>query len=126
MPDALAALPAKTTRALRPARRNYARSYWLFILPAGIIVAAVIAVPLGVHLFMSVQDLHVGGKMSFAGLANYRRMLTDERFLWAIVRTFYFTALAVVLPTILGVAAAVCFNSSSRCAALRERSSSCR
>jgi multiple sugar transport system permease protein len=59
---------------------------------------------------MSLQDAHVGGTMSFAGLANYRRMLDDERFLWAIFRTMYFTALSVIFPTIIGVAAAVCFN----------------
>ncbi len=37
-------------------------------------------------------------------------MLADDRFLWAIVQTLYFTALAVLFPTVLGVAAAVCFN----------------
>ena len=90
--------------------RNYARSYWLFILPAGIVVAAVIVFPWLFTLFMSVQDLHVGGSMHFVGLANYTRMFGDERFIWAVLRTFYFTALAVLFPTVIGVAAAVCFN----------------
>ncbi len=110
MADALAALPVKAARAPRSPGRNYARSYWLFILPAGIIVASVILFPWAFTVFMSLQDMHVGGKMSFAGIANYRRMLTDERFLWAILRTIYFTALSVIFPTIIGVAAAVCFN----------------
>jgi multiple sugar transport system permease protein len=104
---AAAGAPART--APRP-KHNYARHYWLFIVPAGIVVAAVIVFPWVFTLYMSVQDFHAGGTMSFAGLDNYRRMFTDDRFLWAIARTFYFTALAVIFPTLIGVAAAVCFN----------------
>jgi len=91
-------------------RRNYARSYWLFILPAGLVVAAVILFPWAFTLFMSLQDFHVGGTMSFVGVANYQRMASDERFLWSIIRTLYFTALSVIFPTLIGVAAAICFN----------------
>jgi multiple sugar transport system permease protein len=101
--------PAKPATA-QQRRRNYARRYRLFIVPAGIVVAAVIVFPWLFTLFMSVQDFHVGGAMTFVGLANYTRMFSDERFLWAILHTLYFTVLAVVFPTILGVIAAVCFN----------------
>ena len=104
----------QSSRALNPlaGRRaaNYARRYWPFILPAGAVVAAVILFPWAFTLFMSVHDFHVGGARSFAGLANYSRMLGDERFQWAILRTLYFTLLSVLLPTVLGVAAAVCFH----------------
>ena len=103
------AVRVRAARARVP-RHNYARRYWVFIVPAGIVVAAVILFPWAFTVFMSMQDFRVGSAMSFAGLANYTRMLGDDRFLWAIVRTLYFTALAVVLPTVIGVAAAVCFN----------------
>jgi multiple sugar transport system permease protein len=96
--------------AMRPPKHNYARHYWLFIAPAGLVVAAVIVFPWLFTVFMSLQDYHVGQSMRFAGFDNYRRMVSDERFIWAMLRTFYFTALAVVFPTIIGVAAAVCFN----------------
>jgi multiple sugar transport system permease protein len=101
-----------TVRPARAAvrRRNYARRYRLFILPAGLVVGAVIVFPWLFTLFMSVQDYHAGGQMRFAGLANYARLLHDERLLWAILRTLYFTAMAVFFPTVLGVVAAVCFN----------------
>ncbi len=91
-------------------RRNYARRYWAFILPAALVVAAVILFPWVFTLFMSVQDWHVGGERTFAGLANYSRMLTDDRFQWAVVRTLYFTAFSVLFPVLFGVAAAVCFQ----------------
>jgi multiple sugar transport system permease protein len=50
------------------------------------------------------------GDKTFVGLGNYRQLATDARFLEAIGRTFYFTALAVVLPLVLGVLAAVVFH----------------
>ena len=90
--------------------RNYARQYWPFLIPAGVVVFAVIVFPWIFTLYMSVMEWHVGGSITFNGLANYKRLLTDERFLWSVVRTLYFTALAVFFPVVLGVAAAVCFH----------------
>jgi len=90
--------------------RNYARNYWPFVVPAGVVVFAVIVFPWIFTLYMSVHEWEVGGAFTFVGLDNYLRLPTDERFLWAVVRTLYFTALSVAFPVILGVAAAVCFH----------------
>ncbi|MBV8912717.1 MAG: sugar ABC transporter permease [Acetobacteraceae bacterium] len=105
-------LQATATGAAGRARqgRNYARVYWPFILPAGLVVLAVILFPWLFTLFMSVNDFHVGGERTFSGVANYARMLSDDRFQWAILRTLYFTSLSVLLPIVFGVAAAVCFH----------------
>ena len=103
-------LAAAAPRGRAARKRNYARVYWPFILPAALVVAAVILFPWLFTLFMSVSDFHVGGARSYAGLANYARMLTDERFQLALLRTLYFTLLAVVFPLVFGVAAAVCFH----------------
>ena len=107
---AAVAQPALAPATAQVRRRNYARRYRLFILPAGIVVAAVIVFPWLFTVFMSLQDYHAGGVMTFAGLANYQRMLGDQRLFWALMHTLYFTVLAVLLPTVLGVFAAVCFN----------------
>ncbi len=96
--------------AQAPPRRNYARRYWPFIVPAGVVVTAVILFPWAFTLFMSVHDWHIGGGISFNGLANYSRMLGDERFGMAVLRTLYFTGLSVLLPMVLGIAAAVTFH----------------
>ena len=101
---------AQGARLRQRARRNYARHYWPFILPAGVVVGVVILFPWVFTLFMSVNDFHVGAARSFAGAANYARMLEDDRFQWAMLRTLYFTLLSVVFPVIFGVAAAVCFH----------------
>ncbi len=94
--------------------RNYARHYWPFLVPAGVVVFAVIVFPWLFTLYMSVQDWHLGGTVSFAGLANYRRLLIDDRFQWAVLRTLYFTVLAVFFPVVLGIAAAACFQRNFR------------
>lgn len=94
----------------RQADRNYARQYWPFIVPAGLVVFAVILFPWLFTLYMSVQDFHVGSAPSFVGLTHYARMLQDERFGMAVLRTGYFTALSVLLPLIFGVLAAVVFH----------------
>jgi multiple sugar transport system permease protein len=89
--------------------RAYGRRYWMFAVPAALVVLLVILFPWIFTLFMSVHDWKVTGDTPFVGLANYAKMLTDERFLYAVVRTLWFTAAAVVAPVVLGVWAAVCF-----------------
>ena len=83
-------------------------------MPAAIIVAAVIVFPWIFTLFMSVHDWKVSGATPFVGMANYAKMLVDDRFQWAIVRTLTFTAGSVAAPVLLGVWAAVCFASNFR------------
>ena len=99
-----------TAARVRRRRRNYARQYWPFVVPAGVVVFAVIVFPWAFTLYMAVHEWHVGGERSFVGLQNFVRMGGDERFLMALVRTLYFTALSVLFPVVLGVAAAVCFH----------------
>src|ERR1700749_4521778 len=89
--------------------RAYARHYWAFAVPAAAVVLLVILFPWVFTIFMSLHDWKVTGATPFVGLANYAKMLQDERFLWAIVRTIWFTAGTVIAPLLLGVWAAVVF-----------------
>jgi multiple sugar transport system permease protein len=97
-----------------PRGHAYARRYWMFAVPAALIVLLVILFPWLFTLFMSVHDWKVTGATPFVGLANYAKMLQDERFQWAVIRTLWFTAAAVVAPVLLGVWAAVVFASKFR------------
>jgi multiple sugar transport system permease protein len=92
--------------------RAYARrsKYLLFIVPAILIVLAVIVFPWVFTIWMSLHDWQVGNEPSFTGFANYTKLARDQRFLFSIVRTLYYTALAVVLPVVFGVLAAVIFH----------------
>lgn len=92
-----------------PTGKAYARRYWIFAMPAAAVVLLVILFPWIFTLYMSVHDWKVTGATPFVGFDNYARMLADERFLWSIVRTLWFTAASVIAPLLLGVWAAVCF-----------------
>lgn len=96
--------------AARPAGRNYARRYWPFIVPAGVVVFAVIVFPWLFTLYMSAHEFKIGSDLLYIGLDNYAKLLSDERFLWSVLRTLYFTALATFFPVVLGIAAAVVFQ----------------
>ncbi len=90
------------------ARRR--RSYRLFIAPALVVIGAVIVFPWLFTLWMSVFDWKIGSAAHFVGLENYETLLVNRRFIEAVVHTFYFTALAVVVPLLLGTAAAMIFH----------------
>jgi len=94
--------------------RAYARHYWAFAVPAALVVLLVILFPWIFTIFMSLHDWKVTGDTPFVGLANYVKMLHDERFVWAVVRTLEFTAATVIVPMLLGVWAAVIFASQFR------------
>jgi len=111
MDNSAATLPGRAAVAAGGGRRrNYARRYGWFIVPAGAVVLAVILFPWAFTLFMSAHDWKVGGGRVYVGFENYRKLFTDERFLWSVVRTLYYTVLAVILPMILGTVAALVFH----------------
>ena len=92
--------------------RNYARRYWLFAIPAAMVVVAVILGPWLFTLVMSVNAWKVSGASTSSAWPTTSKMFSDQRFLWAVARTLYFTTASVVLPVLLGVWAAVCFASN--------------
>lgn len=91
-------------------RRNYARHYMWFVVPAAVAVLGTILFPWAFTLYVSVFDWRLGSAREFVGFANYTKLFTDERFGLAMLRTLYYTALSVIFPLILGLAAALIFN----------------
>src|SRR6266567_4000850 len=100
--------PAAIPRPGFLARRQ--RSYILFIVPALVVVGAVIVFPWLFTVWMSAFDWKIGSVAHFIGFENYIKLATNQRFHEAIVHTLYFTALAVVVPLILGTIAALIFH----------------
>ncbi len=103
-----AAAPTLATRPGFLARRR--RSYLLFVVPALIVVGAVIIFPWAFTVWMSAFDWKIGSVAHFVGFDNYAQLATNKRFLESILHTFYFTLLAVVFPLILGTLAALIFH----------------
>jgi multiple sugar transport system permease protein len=95
-------------------RRNYARQYWLFAMPAAVVVVAVILFPWLFTLVMSVNNWKVSGNVYFVGWGNFGHLFDDPRFLWAVARTLYFTTASVIAPMLIGIWAAVVFASNFR------------
>jgi multiple sugar transport system permease protein len=106
--------PAVPGSARKLAGRNYARRYWMFAVPAAVAVVGVILFPWLFTFVMSANDWKVSGNVYFVGFQNYTHLAQDSRFLLSVVRTLYFTALAVAFPMLLGIWAAVCFSTKFR------------
>jgi multiple sugar transport system permease protein len=93
-----------------PQRELRPPSYWPFVLPALIVVLAVIIFPWAYTIWMSLHEWKIGAAPTFVGLANYIRLPSDIRFVESISHTLVYTALSVALPLLFGTFAAVVFN----------------
>ena len=102
------AITAPAVRATVVARRR--RTYYLFIIPSLVVIGAVIIFPWLFTVYMSAFDWRIGSAAHFVGFENYTNLVSNRRFLESVVRTFYFTALAVIAPVILGTIAALIFH----------------
>lgn len=111
MAEATSTLPAATAEPAGSDQGRRARSaYWPFVVPALVVVVAVIIVPWVFTVWMSVHEWKLGGAYSFVGLANYARLPTDPRFVEALWHTIVYSALAVILPVVFGTLAALVFH----------------
>lgn len=101
---------SQQARRLSGSRKVGRISYWPFVLPALVVVSAVVVFPWAFTLWMSVSEWKVGEPYHFVGFANYLRLLHDQRFLQSIGRTLLYTVLSVVAPMVIGTFAALLFN----------------
>lgn len=92
----------------RPAR--LAPNYWPFVIPALIVILAVIVFPWVFTLWMSVHRWTLGQEQSFIGFENYIRLAGDARFWESLWHTLIYTVLSVVAPLFLGTLAALVFD----------------
>lgn len=103
-------MPAATKQGGQSA--GLAPNYWPFVIPALVVVAAVIIFPWAFTLWMSAQRWTLGQSQSFVGFDNFLRLAMDQRFWESLVNTLYYTGLSVVAPIVLGVIAALIFDAN--------------
>lgn len=111
----MASVSMETTRSKsiangRSKPGRLAPNYWPFVVPALVVIAAVIVFPWVFTLWMSVNSWTLGQSVVFAGLDNYTRLLVDMRFWESLWHTALYTLLAVVAPLFLGTLAALIFD----------------
>ncbi len=87
-----------------------APNYRPFVMPALIVVCAVIIFPWAFTVWMSANDWTLGQARTFVGAENYINLALDARFWESLWHTIYYTALAVILPLFLGTIAALIFD----------------
>jgi multiple sugar transport system permease protein len=101
-------------RAVPPVLRAIRRARWavplLLVLPAIIVIAAVVLVPLIVSFlssFTAYNMIHPASLYRWVGWRNYQRLLQDPGFWWAFGRTVVFLTVALNLELMLGLGIAV-------------------
>jgi multiple sugar transport system permease protein len=100
-----------TTQAIEGSQTiRLAPNYWPFVVPALVVVGAVIVFPWAFTLWMSVNRWTLGQSRSFAGMENYLRLASDPRFWESLVHTLTYTSLSVAASMFLGTVAALIFD----------------
>jgi alpha-glucoside transport system permease protein len=96
----------RTHRGGMPGERRWFA--WLFLLPAIVMLGAILLYPLIYSLVRSVfSDTSSGAAGSFVGLHNYGDIFTDSRSLQAVKNNIYWIVVVPTLVTILGLIFAV-------------------
>lgn len=86
---------------------------YLLLMPAIVVILAVIAVPLAVSLWSSFTPYQLtrpATLFTFVGLRNYSRLLENADFWWAFGRTILFITVTLNLELVLGLGLALLVN----------------
>jgi len=107
----------RTKRALDvPGRRRRktrgSLSGWLFVGPFMVVLIAMLIVPIGYALYLSLfRDQLIGGN-HFVGLANYAQLLQDSKFWSGFLRVLVFLVIQVPIMLVLALVAALALDSA--------------
>lgn len=88
----------RTSQDKRSKPARLAPNYWPFVIPALVVIAAVIVFPWVFTLWMSAHRWTLGQEQSFIGFENYIRLASDARFWESLWHTLVYTVLSVVAP----------------------------
>src|SRR3989454_3977878 len=80
---------------------------YTFVAPAFFLLLFLVAYPFILSVWFSLSDARVGETGAFVGLDNFRRLLSSSIFLQTLQNSMVFTALALGLKTVFGMALAL-------------------
>lgn len=85
---------------------------WIYTMPAVLFVGIMMVFPVGYTFWLSFHDWDMSNVSPplWVGLDNYLTLFQDEVFTQALWLTFYFTIVAVVIETVLGILLALLMN----------------
>src|SRR5690606_18024517 len=95
----------KPSAAIRSRHRKRALTGLLLILPGFLLIAALIAYPFAMSIYLSMTNAQISTLLDpqFVGLDNFIRLLGDTMFRQAVINSFVFTFVAVVFKIGLGL-----------------------
>lgn len=96
-----------TPRSPAPRPRN---TKVLFVVPLVLVLVVTGGVPIVYSLFLSLFDWNWGARMNFVGLQNYVELLAHSEFWLAMLRSGWFTVMAVAAELALGLVVALAVN----------------
>ena len=94
-------------RALSDVLVSDASVAYTFVAPAFFLLLFLVAYPFALSVWFSLSDARVGDAGGFIGLDNFQRLLTSSIFLQTLQNSIVFTALALGLKTVFGMALAL-------------------
>ncbi len=84
----------------------------LFVLPYILVLLVLLALPVGLGLWLSFQDYDMlGGFNAYVGLDNYKNLLADSSFQRVVLNTMMFVAMTTPVFVVLGLFLALMLNS---------------
>lgn len=91
------------------------RHPYMFIAPSLILLTLFSIIPITIAFFISFTNLDLKGlvdfsSVSFIGLENYKALLTDDRFIKAILNTVFYVLIGVPLVVLLSLSIALLLN----------------
>lgn len=95
----------KSTLAIRTTR-----TAWLFLLPSLLCFLVFTAYPVFASLYISFFKWDGLTEMSYVGLANYQRLLTDSNFIISLKNNLYYTFVSVPLTMLFAFLLAMAMN----------------
>lgn len=99
-----------------PVQRREALLGYLLILPAVLLIGAVILYPIAYNVYLSFTEVPLNPNLSpeWVGLDNYLQLLRSPQFWGAFQTTVVFTVGSTVFSTVVGLAVAVLFDRQFR------------
>jgi len=79
------------------------RSYWLYLIPGGLLFVAVILAPLIYNIYLSLTKWSGVGDPKFIGFDNYLKLLSDSVFWESFKNSVAMIIAMVVIPTLIGL-----------------------
>ena len=91
-----------------------AKTAWLLVLPAVLLMIAFIIAPLAAVVFLGFTDFELGyGSFHFVGFENYAELLTDRTFRQSLWNTTVYTAIVAPASLLLGLGIALLIESEA-------------